>query len=121
MTWKQVTRLKHWMLSVGSHSRTHVNCAKDDPALVDAEISESKRDLEKQLGLRDLIFAYPFGKREDFNEHWRERVRQAGYVGCLSAYGGSIRGAIDPFNVVRTAISHVYGKWAFRARLEGWG
>jgi len=121
MTWKHVTRLKHWMFSVGSHSRTHVNCAKDDPAFVDSEITESRRELEATVGSRDLIFAYPYGGRGDFNDHWRARVRQAGYIGCLSAYGGSIRGAINPFNVVRTAISYAFGKWAFRARLEGWG
>ena len=121
MTWKQVEALKSWTFSLGSHTRTHVNCAKDDPAMVDSEIVESKRDLEDAIGPHDLIFAYPYGGREDFNDHWRERVRRAGYIGCLSAYGGCIRGEINPFNVVRMNISHAFGKWAFRACLEGWG
>ena len=120
MTWKQVEALKQWKFGIGSHTQTHVNCVKDDPGIVDREIIESKRDLQRAVGLQDCIFAYPYGGRGDFNDEWRGRVRQAGYIGCLSAYGGSNRLAIDPFNVVRTGFSHAFGRWAVRARLEGW-
>jgi len=121
MDWDEVGRLREWGFTVGSHTQTHVNCAKDDPEVVAAEILGSKRRLEMQLGLKEVIFAYPFGKRDDFNEYWREFVRRAGYVACLSAYGGSNRRRVDRFNVVRTGISHAFPEWAFRARLEGWG
>jgi peptidoglycan/xylan/chitin deacetylase (PgdA/CDA1 family) len=120
MTWKQVEALKRWTFGVGSHTQTHINCAKDDPRAVEREIIESKRDLERVLALKDCIFAYPYGGRGDFNDAWRERVRQIGYLGCLSAYGGCNRQEIDPFNVVRTGVSHAFGRWAFRSRLEGW-
>ncbi len=120
MAWKHVEALQRWGFTLGSHTQTHINCVKGDRAAVDREIIDSKRDLERRLGSRDFIFAYPYGGREDFSDHWRERVRQAGYVGCLSAYGGCNRGEIDSFNVVRTGISHAFGKWAFRSRLEGW-
>lgn len=120
MAWKQVETLQRWGFYLGSHTQTHINCVKGDPATVDKEIVESKRDLENRLGSQNLIFAYPYGGREDFSDHWRDRVRNAGYVGCLSAYGGCNRGGIDSFNVVRTGISHAFGKWAFRSRLEGW-
>ncbi len=120
MTWKQVETMSRWNLGIGSHTQTHVNCAKDDPEVVEREIVESQRDLQRQIGGRDYIFAYPYGGRDDFNDKWRERVREAGYIGCLSAYGGCNRRRIDPFNIVRTGISHAFGRWAFRARLEGW-
>lgn len=120
MTWKQIEALKAWTFGIGSHTQTHINCVKGDPGAVDREIIESKQDLERALGLKDCIFAYPYGGRGDFNDHWRERVRQAGYSGCLSAYGGCNTRGIDPFNVVRTGISYAFGRWAFRSRLEGW-
>ena len=112
--------MKRWKFGIGSHTQTHINCVKGEPEVVDKEISESQRDLQRELGLRDCIFAYPYGGRGDFNDKWRKRVRQVGYIGCLSAYGGTNGLEIDPFNVVRTGISHAFGRWAFRARLEGW-
>ncbi|MEP6913848.1 MAG: polysaccharide deacetylase family protein, partial [bacterium] len=120
MTWKQVKAMKRWGFGIGSHTQTHVNCVKDDPVVVEREIVESKRDLEHRVEQSQCIFAYPYGGREDFNGHWRARVKQAGYIGCLSAYGGCNHAEIEPFNVLRTGISHAFGKWAFRSRLEGW-
>ena len=47
MTWKQIDALKQWKFGIGSHTQTHVNCVKDDPEVVDREIIESKRDLQR--------------------------------------------------------------------------
>ncbi len=120
MDWAQVARMHRWGFVVGSHSETHINCAKADAGTVDLEIVESMRTLRERLGLTDVIFAYPYGGRDDFSDRWRDRVRQVGYVGCLSAYGGCNKRMVDPFNVLRTGINFGFGKWAFRARLEGW-
>jgi len=121
MDWEQLVRLRRWGFTVGSHTETHINCVKADAGAVDREIRSSLRTLRQRLSSKDVIFAYPYGGRGDFNEHWRVRVQEAGYVGCLSAYGGCNKRAVDPFNVLRVGIGHNFRTWAFRARLEGWG
>ena len=120
MDWKQVSSLRRWGFTVGSHTETHINCVKAEPDVVDREIVGSMRTLRQRLSSGDVIFAYPYGGRGDFNERWRARVKEAGYVGCLSAYGGCNKRAVDPFNVLRVGVNHNFRTWAFRARLEGW-
>jgi methionyl-tRNA formyltransferase len=120
MDWRQVAFLHRNGFTVGSHTQTHINCVRGDPQDVEREIVGSMATLRERLGLAAPIFAYPYGGRTDFNEHWRQRVRQAGYIGCLSAYGERNPAPVEPFNVRRTGINHGFGRWAFRARLEGW-
>ena len=84
------------------------------------EIVGSMRTLRERVMVDEVIFAYPYGGRGDFDDRWRERVKQAGYIGCLSAYGGRNAPEVDAFDIRRTGINQGFGKWAFRARLEGW-
>ncbi len=119
MSWEQIRHMHDIGFTIGSHTVNHINCAKDDPQRVREEIVESKQVLEEKLGLDEVIFAYPFGKREDMNDEMRDYVRQVGYAGCLSAYGGINEDDIDPFNVLRMGIDYKFSPLAFRARLEG--
>ncbi len=119
MSWEQIQRLRELGFTIGSHTVHHINCGQDDPRRVREEIVESKKTLEEKLGLSEVIFAYPFGKREDMTDEMRDFVRESGYVGCLSAYGGINDGDIDPFNVLRMGIDYKFSPLAFRARLEG--
>ena len=68
MDWRQVAQLRRWGFVIGSHTETHINCAKGDAQAVDQEIVESRRTLRERIGLDDVIFAYPYGGRDDFND-----------------------------------------------------
>jgi peptidoglycan/xylan/chitin deacetylase (PgdA/CDA1 family)/folate-dependent phosphoribosylglycinamide formyltransferase PurN len=119
MSWPQIAQMKQWGFTIGSHTVSHINCAQDDPDKVRAEITQSKKTLEEKLGIEHVIFAYPFGKRTDFNEEMLEYVKTQGFVGCLSAYGGRNSKSLDKYNVLRGGIDHSFTELAFRARLEG--
>ena len=49
-----------------------------------------------------------------------ELVKQAGYVACLSAYGGTNIGTVDRYNVLRRSISWEYDDHSFRRLCLGW-
>ena len=83
------------------------------------ELVESRDTLRERLALGEIIFAYPFGDRSDMSRQALELVKDAGYVGCLSAYGGVISGDIDPYDVPRLGMSYNFNMFAFRSRLEG--
>ena len=119
MGWDHVAHMKELGFTIGSHTVTHVNCAKDEAEKVRKEIIQSKRDLEERLGLDKVIFSYPFGKREDINPEMLNHVQEVGYVGCLSAYGGVNKKGIHRFNVLRMGIESNFTDLAFRSRLEG--
>ena len=121
MTWEQLRRMKDLEFTIGSHTVTHLNCAKSDIDAVRRELVESRDTLREELALDEIVFASPFGGQTDISQQALDLVKDVGYIGCLSAYGGHIAGDIDPYDVPRMAISYNFSMLAFRARLEGLG
>ncbi len=120
MNWDQIIHMKQLGFTIGSHTVNHINCAKDNPDKVTEEIIESKKILEEKLSLKEVIFAYPFGKKEDMNAEILDVVKNTGHSGCLSAYGGRNEDSINPFNVRRMGIDSNFTLLSFKARLEGY-
>ena len=119
MTWDQLRQMHALGFVVGSHTVSHLDCGSADLSTVRHELIESRDALRENLGLDEILFAYPFGGRANMNPAALQLVKESGYAGCLSAYGGSIRGPVDSYNVVRTGIGANHTTLAFRAALEG--
>ena len=119
MSWDQLREMKEMGFTIGSHTVTHLNCAQADLDTVRRELIESRDTLYEQLGLEEQIFAYPFGGRSDIKPEAMALIKEAGYIGCLSAYGGCIESDVDLYDIPRTAVSCGFAMNAFRARLEG--
>jgi hypothetical protein len=83
------------------------------------ELIESRIKLKNELGISECIFAYPFGGRSDISSEALTLVKDVGFAGCLSAYGGYLRAGIDPYDIPRIGINYKFTMRAFRARLEG--
>lgn len=119
MNWDQLREMHALGFVVGSHTVTHLDCGSADLGTVRRELIESRDALKRNLGLDEVIFAYPFGGRANMTPAALQLVKDAGYAGCLSAYGGCIGGPIDAYNVVRAGIGCNHSALAFRAALEG--
>ena len=119
MSWDDLREMRRHGQTVGSHTVNHIDCAKAEPELLLRELSDSKAALRRELGIDRLIFAYPFGRRENMTREALERVKDAGYVACLSAYGGVNRGAIDPFDVRRSGVNWPFTALSFLCRARG--
>lgn len=107
MQWEQLRAMQAKGFSIGSHSVSHISCAQEPEDRVWEELVQSRDDLERELGTapQRIIFAYPYGGRQHMTAPRLELVRRAGYRACLSAYGGSNVGTVDPFNVLRRGIN----------------
>ena len=121
MTWDQLREMRALGFTIGSHTVTHLDCGSADVERVRAELVESRDTLRSELGIDDVIFAYPFGGRANMTPTVLRMVEELGFAGCLSAYGGYASGPIDRFNVERVGIECNFSMRAFRARLEGFG
>lgn len=119
MSWENVKRMHELGFVIGSHSVTHLDCGRADEDTVRRELIQSRDCLKANLGLEEVIFAYPFGGRSNMTAQVLQIVRELGYVGCLSAYGGYTSGRIDPYNIERVGIDCNFSMLALRARLEG--
>jgi peptidoglycan/xylan/chitin deacetylase (PgdA/CDA1 family) len=113
MQWVQVRKLHTAGFTIGSHSVNHIDCAADPEETVRDELAQSFADLSRELGLKDVIFAYPYGGRKNMTPQRLELVKQAGYCACLSAYGGTNVGSVDRYNVLRRGIHWEYTDRAF--------
>jgi peptidoglycan/xylan/chitin deacetylase (PgdA/CDA1 family) len=121
MTWDQLRRMRDQGFTIGSHSVSHIDCASEHEDVVKAELSTSLADLKRELGSSEVIFAYPYGSRDNMTPARLELVKQAGYVACLSAYGTVNVERVDPFDVQRTGIHWEFSDAAFRCRCHGIG
>lgn len=119
MTWSEVRSLVGWGFVVGSHSVNHIDCAAEPAAVVGLELEASRRDLERELGLKETIFAYPYGGRKNMTPERLEMVKEAGYTACLAAYGGSNRSSVDRWNVLRRGIHWEFSDAAFLRQCLG--
>ncbi len=119
MDWTQLKEMADLGFTIGSHTETHINCAKGDPDAVIKELHESKKTLTERLGLKEVLFAYPFGGRDDMNDRMLAEVKNAGYPCCFSAYGGINQGQINKFNILRMGVDFNFSDQALLARIEG--
>ena len=111
MQWDHIRELQRAGFLFGSHTVNHIDCAAEPEEVVRAELEQSREDLRRELGMQRIIFSYPYGGRRHMSPERLELVKQAGYIGCVSAYDGSNVGRIEPFNVLRSAIH-----WEFSDR-----
>ncbi len=90
LTWNDLRQMAAWGHEIGSHTVSHADLAKLDDAETLRELVESRTKLEAEIGRPVTWFAFPFGGRENFRVEQVPLVRQAGYVGCVSAVGGVV-------------------------------
>ncbi len=87
-----VTFSKHPLVTIGSHTVSHISLAKSSDEQVHHEITDSKSILEKMIGKKVEHFAYPFGTAADVGEREIKLAEKAGYVTALTtAYGAAAK------------------------------
>ncbi len=81
-TWDQLREMqKSGLITVASHTVNHLNMTNLSDAEIEREVTESKKVLEKKLGITIDYFTYPEG---DFTERAKDKVKEAGYKAALT-------------------------------------
>jgi len=118
LTWDDVRAMDRMGFEIGSHTHTHPDLGAIPLNTVRYELTESKRVLEHELGHAIHWFAYPFGRRECLPAERLPLVAEAGYEGCVSAYGGFVYREADGRMLPRECVP-VYGPLVLELRLSG--
>jgi peptidoglycan/xylan/chitin deacetylase (PgdA/CDA1 family) len=117
LSWAQIRRLDlSGVLRFEPHSRTHPDLRRLDDAGVRAEITESKVELERQIGRETYAFCYPSGFVESRES---EMVRQAGFRYGLTCEPGLNTPSTDPALIHRVQVEGTDSLRAFTAKLAG--
>jgi peptidoglycan/xylan/chitin deacetylase (PgdA/CDA1 family) len=116
LSWEEVRELDGGALSFEAHTVTHPNLLLLDDAASRHEITQSKLDLEAQLGRPVDAFCYPAGL---FGERERTFVENAGYrVAVTCEPGVNVPGA-DLLTLHRRQIDPRDRRVDFRAKVGG--
>lgn len=106
LTWAQVREMAAMGHSIGSHTVNHANLGAVGPDEAWAELSDSRKILEDQVGQPCRWFAYPFGGPQHMRPEYVPLIERAGYDGGVSAYGGFVRPGMDARVLPREAVPY---------------
>lgn len=102
MTSLQVKAMRQAGMQIGAHTVSHPILARLSDEQARAEIKGSKDFLERLLGERVGLFAYPNGKpHEDYTPASVEVARCLGFDAAVSTQWGASRTGDDPFQIKR--------------------
>lgn len=111
ITWEQLAELRKEGVEIGSHTLSHQDLRDAKGKSAEAyeqwlreEVVQSKQIIEKQIGGKCSVFAYPVGGH---NQRVRELVKEAGYDAAFTAQGS---------RVTHGAPSDKVGRYSWSAR-----
>ena len=106
-------------VTIGAHTVDHVRL-RDRPAGEQQEtISGSKAELERSIGRSVSHFAYPFGRRDDFDDRSVDAVRSAAFETACTTIPGTARPTTDSYRLPRRLVMD-WGRPRFRVQLQRW-
>jgi len=121
LAWSQVREMRQAGMEFGTHTYSHPNLARLEPAAAEGELRRSKAILEDRLGEGITLTAYPFGKpKRHFTAETMDIVANVGYdcaaaIVYRSVYASLCRYAVPRFYVAGDSLStlgdKVSGVW----------
>ncbi len=88
MTWDDARALRDAGVELGGHTVGHAILSRLDEDAQAREIAGCRAALAAGLGTEPESFAYPFGRRWDFDERSAAAVRAAGFASATTTHAG---------------------------------
>lgn len=102
--------------SFGSHTVNHTSLVRAEREILEKELVESKKNLERMIGRKVDFIAYPYGF---FDEQVIKSVNAAGYIGAFTTIPGKNNKETLPFEQRRIIITKEIDLESFQKLLEG--
>jgi peptidoglycan/xylan/chitin deacetylase (PgdA/CDA1 family) len=119
MSWDEVRALSRQGFDIGSHTVNHPILTEVDPDGLETELTESKRVIERELGMPCPYFAYPNGGPFDVSDRVIEAVRRAGYRFAFTVTGRLAVQGQSPYAIDRVYIPGQASMPDFHTRSSG--
>ena len=100
----------HSLVTIGSHTLTHLRLSKVSDQIQAKEIGGSKKELELLINEPVTLFSYPHGGKTAFNTTSKILAKEAGYNYAFAAYSGVVRKNFDPFEIPRIHVGNISAK-----------
>ena len=109
-------------IEFGSHTVSHPKLVDLPWAEIESELSNSKLEIERQLGCPVSSFAYPYAFPEannGFVTRFLEVLRETGYESCVTTRIGCARPEDNPLTLRRLPANGADDEALFGAKLDG--
>jgi len=104
MTWDDARALQAAGVELGGHTVTHPILSKLAPEAQRAEIEGCHASLARGLGQAPVSFAYPFGRKWDFDAQSASAARAAGFTSSTTTHPGVHERGGDLYRIPRVMI-----------------
>jgi peptidoglycan/xylan/chitin deacetylase (PgdA/CDA1 family) len=104
LTWDDARALAAAGVELGGHTVHHEILARLDASGAQSEVAGCRTALERALGRAPESFAYPFGRRWDYDERSKAAARSAGFATATTTHAGVNFATSDPFELKRLMI-----------------
>jgi peptidoglycan/xylan/chitin deacetylase (PgdA/CDA1 family) len=104
MTWDGARALRDGGFELGGHTVGHQILTRLDEDGVRAEVVGVREAIRRELGAPPATFAYPFGRRWDYDERARAAVSAAGFTHAVTTHAGTNDARTEPTELRRLMI-----------------
>ena len=101
MSWEEVLKMHRNGIDFGAHTVTHPILSRLSRECAGREITESLKTIEERLGSRVTSFAYPVGRKMDFDATTKSLLEDAGCRCAVTMIFGNNETGADPYELRR--------------------
>lgn len=101
LDWDEVREMMRGGIEFGAHTLSHPILSTLTEAEMEKEIMGSRSEMESRLGSPVRLFAYPNGRKGDYNETTKRLLSKNGFICAVTTNPGVNHGLPDPFEIMR--------------------
>lgn len=106
LSWDEVRQLVSEGLEIGHHTASHLHMPRASNATNRAEIEKAFLRLEKELGIKPDLFAFPYGEAGAAEI---KILKDYGFKAAFGQHSGAAGTTDDPFYLPRFSLNERYG------------
>jgi peptidoglycan/xylan/chitin deacetylase (PgdA/CDA1 family) len=107
LTWNQIKQMYRDGISFGNHGESHTPFSAMSSDEQEKEIVNSKNVIDKNLGIRFVPFAYPYGQPRDFSSDTKEIIIRTEHSCILTSMPSLIYVDTSPFELGRINVTNI--------------
>ncbi len=104
LNWDEIREMAAGNITFGAHTVTHPILTLVPRESVEREIIESRERIEECTGRRVISFAYPNGRKGDFDSDIKKLLMSLGFLCAVTTIWGNNYHNEDPFELRRIAL-----------------
>lgn len=104
LSWEGVRALQDAGHTIGGHTTTHARLSQVSEKVQREEVEGDQERISTCLGTPPVLFAYPFGRKGDYDDVSKHTVKEAGYIHAFTTEGRFVPIDGDPYAIPRLCL-----------------